>query len=300
MTSSPDYVFTRDSLDNNRINLQHYLVVQLFGYRIHPSIPTTNPQTCELPMLAQAQGKPIWLTDLAGELPKSVHLDAMDISFAATPLPEMLPSNMSLHQWDVKTDVPGHLVGCYDVIHLRFFAFVIQEHELDAILDRLLKLLKPGGYIQWTDIDISSLRLEKIRPDIQADAQVKLMDQFKGDDSRLNSAWVPTLAKRLANKGLTDVITDKREAPRHLALALHEVGLLATEAAAEAIKQTLDQAAKETRDGSYLAFTRYTVVARKGGGRHALVSERTGGGRVIELLVLFVSAYLQNVMLGST
>lgn len=71
------------------------------------------------------------------------------------------------------------------------------------------------------------------------------------------------------------MITDAREAPPHLALALHEVGLLATEVlarsktssgndeAAEAMKQTLAQAAKETRDGSYLAFTRYTVVARK-------------------------------------
>ncbi|KAK6838348.1 hypothetical protein RU639_000664 [Aspergillus parasiticus] len=272
MASSADYVFTRDYLDNNRINLQHYLAVQLFGYRIHPSIPTKNP---DLRIADVGTGTGIWLTDLAEELPKSARLDAMDISFAATPLPEMLPSNMSLHHWDVKTDVPEHLVGVYDVIHLRFFAFVVQEHELDAVLDRLLKLLKPGGYIQWTDIDVSSLRLDKIRPDIQADAQVKLMNMFKGNDSRLNSAWVPTLAKRFANKGLTDVITDAREAPPHLALALHEVGLLATEVlsrekassgneeAAKAMKQTLAQAAKETRDGSYLAFTRYTVVARK-------------------------------------
>ncbi|KNG82022.1 hypothetical protein ANOM_010255 [Aspergillus nomiae NRRL 13137] len=272
MASSPEYVFSRDYLDNNRINLQHYLVVQLFGYRIHPSIPTQSP---DLRIADVGTGTGIWLTDLAGELPKSARLDALDISFAAAPLPEMLPPNVSLHQWDVKTDVPEHLMGVYDVVHLRFFAFVIQEHELDMILERLLKLLKPGGYIQWTDIDISSLRLEKIRPDIQADAQVKLMNQFKGNDNRLDSAWVPTLAKRLANKGLIDIVTDAREAPPHLALALHEVGLLATEVltrnkassgteeVARAMKQTLAQAAKETRDGSYLAFTRYTVVARK-------------------------------------
>ncbi|GAB1194919.1 hypothetical protein APSETT444_004171 [Aspergillus pseudonomiae] len=217
MASSPEYVFSWDYLDNNRI----------------------------------------WLTDLAGELPKSARLDTLDIPFAAAPLPEMLPPSVSLHQWDVKTDVSEHLMGAYDVVHLRFFAFVIQEHELDAILERLLKLLT-WGYIQWTDIDISSLRLEKIRPDIQADAQVKLMNQFKGNDNRLDSAWVPTLAKRLANKGLIDIVTDAREAPPHLALALHEVGLLATEVftrnkassgteeVARVMKQTLAQAAKET------------------------------------------------------
>ena len=53
----------------------------------------------------------------------------------------MLPPSVSLHQWDVKTDVSEHLMGVYDVVHLRFFAFVIQEYELDAILERLLKLL---------------------------------------------------------------------------------------------------------------------------------------------------------------
>ncbi|KAE8409563.1 hypothetical protein BDV37DRAFT_267760 [Aspergillus pseudonomiae] len=256
MASSPEYVFSRDHLDNNRINLQHYLVVQLFGYRIHPSIPTQSPDLriadCWHRHRGQSKSSSIWLTDLAGELPKSARLDTLDISFAAAPLPEMLPPSVSLHQWDVKTDVSEHLMGVYDVVHLRFFAFVIQEYELDAILERLLKLLT-WGYIQWTDIDISSLRLEKIRPDIQADAQVKLMNQFKGNDNRLDSAW----------------------APPHLALALHEVGLLATEVltrnkassgteeVARVMKRTLAQAAKETRDGSYLAFTRYTVVARK-------------------------------------
>jgi hypothetical protein len=51
MSSSPEYVFTRDYLDNNRINLQHYLVVQLFGYRIHPSIPVkdvNNPRIADI------------------------------------------------------------------------------------------------------------------------------------------------------------------------------------------------------------------------------------------------------------
>ncbi|OGM39518.1 hypothetical protein ABOM_011940 [Aspergillus bombycis] len=160
----------------------------------HPAIPTKNP---DLRIADIGTGTGTWLTDLADELPKSARRDAMDISFAATPLLEMLPPNVSLQPMGRE--------------------------------DRRTEASEPGGYIQWTDIDISSLRLEKIRPDIQADAQVKLMNQFKGNENRLDSAWVPTLAKRFADNELTDVITDAREAPPHLALALHEVGLLATE-----------------------------------------------------------------------
>ncbi|KAE8323688.1 hypothetical protein BDV39DRAFT_208521 [Aspergillus sergii] len=53
MASSTDYVFTRDYLDNNRINLQHYLAVQLFGYRIHPS--SSSSQSSESTYSANKQ-----------------------------------------------------------------------------------------------------------------------------------------------------------------------------------------------------------------------------------------------------
>lgn len=71
MAQKPEYVLTRDYLDNNRlvnrskliltmpklpttneihaiiwqfrINLHHYLCVELFGYHIHPDIPTADP-----------------------------------------------------------------------------------------------------------------------------------------------------------------------------------------------------------------------------------------------------------------
>jgi hypothetical protein len=120
---------------------------------------------------------------------------------------------------------------------------------------------------------VNSLRLEKIKPEIQADSQIKLMDIFKGDDVRLRSAWVPTLPTLFAESGLINVTTDIKEAPPYLAVALHECGMLATEVLTRnkvgneeritVLKQTLSLAAKETRDGSYLAFTRYTVIGQR-------------------------------------
>ncbi|KAJ6024644.1 hypothetical protein N7540_005441 [Penicillium herquei] len=270
MASSKDYVFTRDYLDNNRINLQHYLSVQLFGYHIHPSIPaqTENSSIADI-----GTGTAIWLTDVASKLPSSARLDGLDISLDAAPLPEMLPQNLNLRLWNIKDDVPEDLIGVYDVVHVRFFAFVLQQPDLENVIDNLAKLLKPGGYLQWTDIDVSSIRLEKIKPDIQADAQLTLMKLFQGNDDRLAPAWVPELPGLLTSKGFADVESDAKECPPYLALAFHECGLLATEVLARnkeggkdgtsLLKQMLDQAAKETRDGSNLAFTRYTFIGRK-------------------------------------
>ncbi|KAJ5715182.1 uncharacterized protein N7483_012363 [Penicillium malachiteum] len=261
-SSSKDYVFTRDYLDNNRINLQHSLSVQLFGYHIHQSIPTPTGNSS--------------IADVGtgtGKLPSSARLDGLDIFLDAAPLPELLPQNVNLRLWNIKDDVPEDLVGVYDVVHVRFFAFVLQQPDLENVIDNLAKLLKPGGYLQWTDMDVSSIRLEKIKPDIEADAQLTLMKLFQGNEDRLQPAWVPELPELLTRKGFADVESDAKECQPYLALAFHECGLLATEVLARnkegekdgvgLLKQVLDQAAKETRHGSNLAFTRYTFIGRK-------------------------------------
>lgn len=121
---------------------------------------------------------------------------------------------------------------------------------------------------------MSSLRVEKINPDIKADAQVKLLELFQANDTRLQSAWGASLPSLFEQSGFTNVESDVKDAPPHLAVALHECGLLATEVLArnkaggneqmvQQLRQTLAEAAKETRDGSVLAFTRLTVVGQK-------------------------------------
>jgi hypothetical protein len=233
----------------------------------------------------------IWLTDLVDKLPATVQLDGLDISFDATPPRDWLPPNMSLHHWDITAEVPDHLLGVYDVVHVRHFAFVLRQSNLKTVLDNLLKLLsmpsnfynsccsnrcfiEPGGYLQWTDIDVSSLRVEKTHPDAEVDAQIKLMSLFQENDARLHSAWVPSLSSLLKHGGFTNVESDVKEAPPHLGVALHECGMLATEVLArnraaeneesmQQLKQMLVQAAKETHEGSVLAFTRPTVIGQK-------------------------------------
>ena len=87
----------------------------------------------------------IWLTDLADKLPSSVRLDGLDISLDAAPLPELLPRNMNLHLWNIKDNVPEHLVGVFDIVHVRYFAFVLQEPDLENVLDNLSKLLSTSN-----------------------------------------------------------------------------------------------------------------------------------------------------------
>ncbi|KAB8276274.1 hypothetical protein BDV30DRAFT_246578 [Aspergillus minisclerotigenes] len=228
MGQKPDYVLTRDYLDNNSI----------------------------------------WLTDLAKRLPQTVQLDALDISFEATPPAEWLPSNVRTLVWDVKTDPPEDLVDIYDIVHIRHFTLVLLEEEVESVLARLLKLLKPGGYLQWVEVDMNSWHILKTKPENQSDALETLFKLNQGQDKRLSPTYVPSLASRFEAAGFENVKSEARDAPPHLALAMHECNMLISEILArkaknekvmEMVKELLPRIETETREGSCWAFTRWSV-----------------------------------------
>ncbi|PIG79501.1 hypothetical protein AARAC_000345 [Aspergillus arachidicola] len=97
----------------------------------------------------------IVVKNLSHRLPPSAQLDGFDISFEAVPPQEWLPPNMKLIHWDSKTDVLKEAEGKYDVMHLRHFLFVLLAEEIKSTLEKLLKLLKPGGYLQWSEVDMT-------------------------------------------------------------------------------------------------------------------------------------------------
>ncbi|KAE8143894.1 S-adenosyl-L-methionine-dependent methyltransferase [Aspergillus pseudotamarii] len=269
MALKPEYVLTRDYLDNNRINLHHYLCVEFFGYHTHPDIPTADPN---LKVADVGTGTGIWLTDLAKRLPQTVQLDALDISFEATPPAEWLPSNIRTLVWDIKTDPPEDLIGVYDIVHIRHFTLVLIEEELENVLTRLLKLLKPGGYLQWVEVDMSSFRILKTNPNNQSEALETLFKLSQGQDKRLSPTYVPSLSSRFEAAGFENIKSESRDAPPHLALAMHECNLLISEILArksknekvmELVKGLLPRVESETRNGACWAFTRWSVVGRK-------------------------------------
>jgi chemotaxis methyl-accepting protein methylase len=75
--------------------------------------------------------------------------DGFDITSEHYPHKAWLPNNVSLHVWDVHTAVPEEYSGVYDVVHIRAFTSCIVSNKVEPVLEKLLKLLKPGGYLQW-------------------------------------------------------------------------------------------------------------------------------------------------------
>ncbi|KAI0812859.1 S-adenosyl-L-methionine-dependent methyltransferase [Xylaria sp. FL0064] len=270
--SQPEYVFTRDYIDRNRINLQHYQWVNLFGYHLHPHIPPPGPQHR---IADVGTGTGLWLMDLSARLPETVRLDGLDVSLEATTPAEWVPSNVSFREWNIKQEPPEDLIGQYDVVHLRLLIFVLLDDEIPAVLQKLIKLLKPGGYLQWDESDISSSRIEKTQPGNKIEAVTRLLEISKNLDSRLKPTWVPKLAELAGSAGLRDIQIDKRDAthtPPYLSFAMYESNLAFLEllvrttqnaAFAKELDELMPKVCEESKKGACWDFDRWTVVAQK-------------------------------------
>ncbi|KAI0798925.1 S-adenosyl-L-methionine-dependent methyltransferase [Xylaria sp. FL0064] len=266
---APEYVLTRDYVDNNRINLQHYLWCEIFGYRIHPRF---SVEDTDLRIADVGTGTSVWLTDLAARMPATVKLEGLDVSFEATAPKPMLPSNIVLQQWNVKDAVPTTLMGRYDMLHIRHFMFVLLDDEVPGVLARLVQMLKPGGFLQWSEHDLTGLKIARISTDTKTEAHQELLRATLSQDRRLTPRWVPRLPNLFSASGLVAVEHEIREAAPHLAMAMHECNMSLHELIARQtgnneflvqVQGLLPEAAREIRNGAYFAWPMWTVVGRK-------------------------------------
>ncbi|KAK4500103.1 hypothetical protein PRZ48_008289 [Zasmidium cellare] len=195
------YPFNRDALASTRLNLQHQLFINSTGYHLHSKIAV--PQNALVADIGCGTG--IWSMEVAKQLPVGSKVEAYDLSLAQTPPKQWWPSNVTFAQSDIFADIPADLQGRYDVVNIRLFMCVIQSLDPMPLLRNLMKLLKPGGYLQWQEYDpvtdkaicadpnASAPKLEALRAMIRGPA---------GDQAHiLEKHWVPHLHTRFAEAG---------------------------------------------------------------------------------------------------
>ena len=146
-----DYTLGRDYRASARLDLQHHLWSETFGYHINPAIPST---TEKLAIADVGTGTEIWLLEADRRLPTpAARLCGLDISGDQFIRPEWLPSNAHFLVHDVfdPSGPPEDLVGAFDIVHLRLFIAIVKDNDPSPVVKYCHKLLKPGGYFQWDD-----------------------------------------------------------------------------------------------------------------------------------------------------
>ncbi|RAH81718.1 hypothetical protein BO86DRAFT_389249 [Aspergillus japonicus CBS 114.51] len=269
---APDsYLLSRDHVDCDRLNLQHSLWTQMFGYLLHPLIDTSNPH---LKVADLGTGTACWLTDLSAQLPPTAQLDGFDLELTQAPPRAFLPSNVRLHEWDIFSEVPEHLVGQYDVVHVRLLVFVVGGSRRSSSAG-FSRSSEPGGWLQWGEPDVPSMRLVKADPSLAENGLRELFELTAAQDPRLIPQWPDQLGAYFAREGLTAVETHRVQAAAtapHLEFAMHQCNLLMYEmiaaraadgSRAQQIRALIPRAVGESKRGAVYAMHRVVVVGQK-------------------------------------
>lgn len=265
------YILDRDRSHAaaSRLNLQFYLWKDALKFNIHPSILPSLPQDAVVADVACGSG--MWLIDVSRQLPEA-QLDGFDLVLRQVPHWKWLPANVTVRHWNILEDVPDDLVGKYDYVHTRLLVLVVENKNPRSIIRNLHKMLKPGGYLQWDELDCVNMCIKKVDPGLQAPALEQLRE-WSWADGRHD--WTTQLPRFFAEEGFHDSKIDYVGDSPELTRAFNEQHLLTAEEFAEGLVKLgkpeaaakyfrlVQEAYEESIAGAALCVPRVVCVGQK-------------------------------------
>ena len=217
----------------------------------------------------------IWPLELAAKLPSSVRIDGFDISPDQFPPPSSRPENLHLHVHDAFTPFAPEYLGAFDVVHARFWLCIVNNPDAPVLLEKLISLLKPGGYLQWFEpLPLSALTV--LAEDmLAAPATDRLTNSWHKPKLTSTYEWVEELPEAFKAHGLEVVSDDQIPMLKHyravwghsmlagLEDTASNVKLLGVEKSEE-IRQWIVDLSDEFAQGASLDTTFICVVGKPG------------------------------------
>lgn len=90
----------------------------------------------------------LWPLELANDLASSAQIDGFDISSAQYPPRAWLGTSVNLITHDAFKPFPQEYLGKYDIVHIRFFATIVNDEDAEPLLDNLIALLSTWQVLQ--------------------------------------------------------------------------------------------------------------------------------------------------------
>jgi SAM-dependent methyltransferase len=217
------YPLNRDFLASARLHLQHQIWVQSLGYLSHSSLPLkADSISAEV-----GSGTGIFSLELAKQLPTGSKIEAYDISLAQTPPKAWWPENVSFNELNIFDPIPQHLISRYDVVYVRHLVCLVQSNNPIPLLSALLKLLKPGGYLQWQEWDHQTQTVVTAGPDLSAPRMEAFIGSMRGPGNLQNQvSWLKDFHNRFSDAGAESVAYDRRRIAPEARLIQQEMTFL--------------------------------------------------------------------------
>lgn len=185
------------------------------GWILHPSVARNLKDSPSIADLATGTG--LFLRTLSDSYP-GARLDGYDISPAM-----FLPNeNVKLSVANAKEPLPLELHGCYDVVHIRYIVAGMEPDDWEPVLRNVLKLLKPGGAIQWVEPNFSQSQYLRGEPGSVAATLNRLSLMFRCEPfhSRFSHGWstLPSIMEKCGLRVETDLVSSDRVVETRTAL----------------------------------------------------------------------------------
>lgn len=184
----------------------------------------------------------------------------------------MATTQVHLRIWNVFDDVPDDMLGVYDVVHVRLLVLVVENSNPRPIVRNLRKMLKPGGYLQWDDLNYPDTYVRAVDDTLPTPA---LNELRKLVYSQGRHDWTLRLADIFVEEGLEDVRLYHFKDSMELAKANGDQHLLTMEEFASRlenfdkrdeaakIRQLIREVFKESLGGAALSMPRVVCVAKR-------------------------------------
>ena len=267
LANGHEYMLCRNYAAASRLNYQYYLWKESLHFNIHPSIAIPNNAR----IADVATGTAIWLIDVARECPMA-QLDGFDIDISQAPPKQWLPPNVNIKTWNVFDSLLDDMIGVFDIVHVRLLILVVQQSDPKSIIRNLFRMLKPGGYIQWDDLDYPNMHVKACEASLRTPA-LQAMRETAYSGGR--NDWTLRLPEFFGEEGLLEtklyhfqdsLIFARANGEQHLLTMEEFASSLAktdrTEEAREVFKLIQD-ASKEILTGATLSMPRVVCVGRK-------------------------------------
>ncbi|KAI1189307.1 hypothetical protein F5B17DRAFT_450215 [Nemania serpens] len=257
---SSNYALMRD-FRNFSLTAQHYLWKDLIGYLVHPDILNRKS---DLKIADVATGNGIWLQDLAETISPSSELHGFDISLDQVCPKPWLRANIHMHTWDIFEEPASQFLGFFDIVHVRLITVVVRNNNPRPALKNLTKLLKPGGYLQWDEVDTMGCSI-KTAPGVTAENLEALFSQLKGRDT-----WKYSLTDIMDKNGYSGSLLYTYEYGLNMARLWNDVYVSTWKEFAESVLKTPEvsrelelKGMQEARNGAAIMVPKLVWIAQK-------------------------------------
>ncbi|KXT16972.1 hypothetical protein AC579_7390 [Pseudocercospora musae] len=274
------YTLPRNKPESARLEQQHRLIVQNLGFILHPRIEAAVPKEARIADVATGTG--IWMRNLALQAPSTWSFVGLDLSDAQFP-PSDQQGRCTFDVLNILEPIPDHFVQSFDVVHIRYLIAALKSHEWQIVAQNILRLLKPGGYVQWLESRFGYFEYLQSKPGVSTHHLNKLIQMMLDfevpDDKMLPSSVSPGLRNTVQETGFTQVQEDVFASDR-VAEIRKETNLVSVQAVYQIVQQFVRQrglgqeeqaavdeiyekAIQEIHDGAYAWWTMHCVTARK-------------------------------------